>query len=239
MKFIFILVKPENSKNIGAAARAMKTMGHSDLRIVGPAADHLNGQARALAHNSNELLEEAVVFESLEQATQDCDIVIGTTARHRKAKLRYFDVGELQNMILDKKDLVKKVGLVFGGETSGLSNDDLLFCDIAASIPIITKNPSLNLAQSVMIFSYEMSQMDAMHITDRRIDHDEASPLEYATLKQGILELIDSIDFPQKDRVKHYVATAITRLGYDDLYLLHNLRKRISSKIKNLENGHD
>ena len=97
MQCIFVLVKPENSKNIGSAARALKTMGHDCLRIVGPeAADHLNAEAMALAHGSHDILENAEVFASLEEATKDCDLLVGTTARHRRTKLRYFDVDELR-----------------------------------------------------------------------------------------------------------------------------------------------
>lgn len=235
MEYVFILVKPENSKNIGAAARALKTMGHSDLRIVDPGEDHLNGAAKALAHGSFDILENARRFSSLEDASKDCDFVIGTTARHRKTKLRYFDVNELPSMIASKGNLINKTAVVFGGETSGLSNEDLLFCDVAASVPLATTNPSINLAQAVMIFSYTLSQLEEMRIQDRRIDIDKASELEYSTLKQGVWDLIDKIDFPKKETVKRHFASAITRLGHDDLYLLHNLRKRIARKIEQLE----
>ncbi|MGE0087944.1 MAG: TrmH family RNA methyltransferase [Bacteroidales bacterium] len=81
----FILVEPAVSENIGAAARALKTMGFSSLRLVKPA-NHLADEARWLAHASNDILENAHVFPSLKEAVKDMDWIIGTTAKKRKGK---------------------------------------------------------------------------------------------------------------------------------------------------------
>ncbi|MEL6903084.1 MAG: TrmH family RNA methyltransferase, partial [Cyanobacteria bacterium J06606_4] len=86
IQFIFVLVEPGEAGNIGAAARAMNTMGFSELRLVRPQADPLSGIAKAFAHRSEYVLEQAAVFETLAEAIADTDLACASTARHRLAK---------------------------------------------------------------------------------------------------------------------------------------------------------
>ena len=87
IQFSFILVEPGEAGNIGAAARAMNTMGYTDLRLVRPQADHLSGIAKAFAHGSEHILEAAPVYEDLKDAIADIDLACATTARHRLQKV--------------------------------------------------------------------------------------------------------------------------------------------------------
>ena len=95
MEIIFVLVDSEEAENIGAAARAMHTMGYGTLRLVRPQASHLSEKALALAHGSQHVLRTAQVYDTLAAATQDCDLVCATTARHRYEKHHYTSVRDL------------------------------------------------------------------------------------------------------------------------------------------------
>lgn len=233
MKFSFIFVKPENPSNIGSAARAMKTMGHTDMRLVNPC-EYLNGKARALAHGSNELLENAKIFSSLEEAKKDLDLLVATTARHRRRKYHYHDCQDVPKLLENKAPLVTSVGIVFGGETSGLDNDDLAQCDIISSIPLAATHPSINLSQAVMVFSFLLSQVSKSPIKDWRIDEQEVTASHYASLKKGVIGLIDELDMKDSTKLKRLVQGGLSRLAADDLYLVQEIRKRVSEKIESL-----
>ena len=129
MKISFILVEPAVPGNVGAAARAIKTMGFSDLRLVNPC-DHLSEEARMLAHGSNEILEKAGVFNSLPQALENLDLAVATTAKKRSARVQYIPVHELTGFLDGKGSSVQSAGIVFGREESGLTNDEIRMCDL-------------------------------------------------------------------------------------------------------------
>lgn len=235
MEVCFLLVRPENPANVGASCRAMKTMGHSDLRLIEPC-DYLSLRGKALAHGSEDLLESAKLFDSVEEATKDCDLVIGTTARHRQIKLDYIDADEIMGVVKSKGDLVRRICFVFGGERNGLTTDDLFLCDLVTTIPTATKFPSLNLSQSVMLFSYLSRAASAtVQTKDWRVNEESPDELHYQTLRQGLIELVDELDMKNSSRVKTWVSQAVAKLGADDLYLVHGLRRRIHSKILQLK----
>lgn len=235
MEFCFLLVKPENPANVGATCRAMKTMGHSDLRLVEPC-DYLSLRGRALAHASEDLLESAKVYGSLEAATKDCDLVVATTARHRKIKLDYIDSDEIMDVIFAKKENVKRVCFVFGGERSGLSTEDLLACDLVTTIPTATTFPSLNLSQSVMLFSYITRTSKAkIQTKDWRIDNTKPDESHFLSLKSAVETLIDDLDMKDTSKLKNQVLKGLAKLGNDDLNIVQSLRRRIQDKIDNLK----
>jgi tRNA/rRNA methyltransferase len=124
MDLYFILVKPAVPGNVGAAARAIKTMGYTRLRLVAPC-DHLGQEARMLAHASEEILEDAEVFVGLKEAIADLDMTVATTAKTRDVRVEYFSASEIPGVIRSKGGSVNKTGLVFGREESGLIGNDL------------------------------------------------------------------------------------------------------------------
>ena len=140
MNVSFLLIKPENPANVGATARAMKTMGHHDLRLIAPC-DYLNERGRALAHASELPPEAAKVCKTYEEATADMDLVIATTARHRRVKFDYIPSYEIMDKIRVKKDLVKRL-FCFWGERDGLATEYLRKADLITTIPTATKFPS-------------------------------------------------------------------------------------------------
>ncbi|MBS1234244.1 MAG: methyltransferase, partial [Bacteroidetes bacterium] len=120
MEVYFILVEPAVPENVGASARAIKTMSFNKLRLVNPC-DYLSKEAKKLAHGSNEILSSAEVFESLDQAIQDIDLVIGTSAISRRVKYVYYPADRLVEIIRKKGSYIHSAGIVFGREEYGLT----------------------------------------------------------------------------------------------------------------------
>lgn len=234
IEFAFILVEPEEASNIGAAARAMNTMGHRDLRFVRPKADHLSEKARVLAHGSHHVLEGATVYGDLKAALHDIDLACATTARHRLEKHHYVSIRDLPAMLRDKGNSLRRVALVFGGERSGLKREDIALCDILTTIPQSCTYPSLNLAQAVMVFSFVFSEAQTtVQITDQRLNSEEMPAEQYISLKTSMLKLMQRIGL--SDRYKMYVMKGLARLKYEDLYLLHKIRASCDRKLDQLE----
>ncbi len=230
LQFSFILVDAEEDGNIGAAARALKTMGHGDLRLVRPQANHLSERAQALAHGSQAILEAAQCYDNLSQALQGIDFACATTARHRLVKHTYISIRDLPDLIRQKGDLIQRVALVFGGERSGLSGEDIDQCDLVSTVPQSCSYPSLNLAQAVMIYSFVFSEEQTrVQIQDQRLNRDQMAPDTYASFKTLVLELMQRVEV--SPRYQHYVTKALARLGYEDLCLLHTIRRQIARTL--------
>ncbi len=186
IKTIFILDKAAVAENIGAAARAIKTMGFEQLFLINPKAKHLDKKAKMLAHGSTDILEKAMLFNSLDAAKKHIDFLIGTTANNdRTAKNDFHNVKEIKHILSTKKNSIHRIGILFGSEESGLSNEDLKKCDLITSIPIQQSYPSLNLAQAVMILAYELSDIPK---AGKTIEKEESTCL-YPQLKNEIINL--------------------------------------------------
>ena len=146
-----VLVETSHSGNIGSAARAMKTMGLSNLYLVSPKS--VDEQSIALAAGADDVMRNAHIVDTFEQAIEDCSLVIGTSARLR----------HLQSTLIDPRKCAEKarahqgqVAIVFGRERVGLTNEELLKCHYHLNIPANPEYSSLNLAMAVQLVSYEM-----------------------------------------------------------------------------------
>lgn len=233
IEFSFILVEPSEAGNIGAAARAMNTMGYQDLRLVHPQTDPLSGMARAFAHGSEHILERAPVYEQLSAALEGIDLACATTARHRLQKYHYVSVRDLPAALQQKGDSLQRVALVFGSERSGLSNRDIALCDLVTTVPQVSLQPSLNLAQAVMIYSFTLAAQTQVQIQDQRLNSEMMPVEQYSRFKSQLRQLMNRIGL--SERYQSYVIKAIARLGYEDLYLIQNIRTRVDNRLNALE----
>ena len=152
-----ILVEPKGSLNIGSACRAMLNFGLSELRLVNPAASHLNDEARRMAVKATPLLENAKIYGDLPQALADCHFTIGTTRRFGKYRRDFFHPDQAARHILSLP-VLDKTALVFGREDHGLATEELDLCQRLMTIPTHDELPSLNLAQAVSICLYELNK---------------------------------------------------------------------------------
>jgi tRNA/rRNA methyltransferase len=150
-----VLSRPSHPGNIGAAARAMQTMGLSDLRLVAPRR-FPDEEASALAAGAAGLLERARVFATLGDAVADTVLAVGFSARGRDLSHPAVAVRDAAPQILAAA-AHGTVALVFGNETSGLSNEELGRCQSLAMIPANPAYTSLNLGAAVQVACYEIA----------------------------------------------------------------------------------
>lgn len=221
------MVKPAVAANVGAAARALKTMGFSELRLVNPC-DHLGMEARMLAHGSNDILENTVVFNSLAEAVDGIDYVVGTTARRRTSRIDYLPADKLPELLVSKQKSIHTVAIVFGSEESGLSNDDLRHCDLLSSVSMVATYPSLNLAQAVMVMAYELSVLAGKKPKKVSVRKDTAG---WNALKQKAEPLFDKIGLTTDNLIRTRIMERFALLGDTDVKLLHSILAAINKKF--------
>ncbi len=150
---LVVLVAPREEGNVGAAARAVKNTGFAGLRLVDPCP--LGVEARKMAWRSLDVLAKAATFPTLADALADCVRAIGFTARPQRTVNRILTLPEAAPAILEQAAR-GPVGLVFGPENFGLSRVHLRHCHDVVRIPMRSKQPSLNLAQAVLLAGYEI-----------------------------------------------------------------------------------
>jgi tRNA (cytidine32/uridine32-2'-O)-methyltransferase len=149
-----ILIGTTHPGNIGATARAMKSMGLNRLYLVAPKIfPHVDATARAAG--ADDLLAKACVTKTLDEALDDCNLIIGTSARLRALPLRLVTPRQGAGIIKTQSENIE-VAILFGRENNGLTNEELLRCHYHINIPTNTDFTSLNLASAVQIIAYEL-----------------------------------------------------------------------------------
>ena len=167
--FYIILVRPQLGQNIGAVARAMKNFGFTQLRLVAPRDGWPNEKANEMSAGAIDIINEATIFPTLEEASSDLNCLLGLTARDRFLNK---EVISPSNFIEENFTAHNhKIGLVFGPENNGLSNQDISLIDKIVTIPTHPDYSSLNIAQSVIIVLYELFKLN--------IDIDNPSKAEF------------------------------------------------------------
>lgn len=174
-----VLVATTHPGNIGAAARAMKTMGLGRLYLVAPRY-FPHEEATAMAAGADDLLAKAVVCDSLEAAIADCKLVIGTSARSRTLPWPMLSPKASGEKIIAEA-AQGEVALVFGQERSGLSNEELALCHYHVQIPCDSEFSSLNVAAAVQILSYEIR----MAALSKTLHLPEDVTIEYASSEEA------------------------------------------------------
>ena len=153
-RLCIVLVEPEHDGNIGAVARSMLNFGISDLRVVGRSGQW-SDEARKRAKNAQEVLDQSKTTVSLEDAVDDCSLIIGTSGKREdggKTSMRHFLLpDELPERL---SGVGGRVGIVFGPEGKGLMNGQLAMCDLLVTIPTWEGYPILNLSHAVSIICF-------------------------------------------------------------------------------------
>jgi tRNA/rRNA methyltransferase len=150
-----ILDAPQLAENIGAVARVMANFGLSDLRLVRPRDGWPQERAWASASGADWPLDNARVFDRLEDAVGDLQRLYATTARPREVRLPLLTPREAAASLAEAADQGLATGLLFGGERAGLETADIALCQAIVTVPIDPRFRSLNLAQAVAINAYE------------------------------------------------------------------------------------
>jgi tRNA/rRNA methyltransferase len=168
---VVILVRPQLGDNIGMAARAMLNCGLSSLRLVSPRDGWPNAKAQRAASGADVVLDKAKVFASVGEAVADLERVVATTARNRELSQRIVTPRRAASEMRGWIGQAEKVGILFGPERTGLTNDDMVHADTALSIPLNPQFSSLNIAQAVLLVAYEWAAAGEDAPAERMSEH--------------------------------------------------------------------
>ena len=210
-KVRIVMVDTTEPGNIGAAARAMKNMSLSRLFLVNPN-KYPSAAATARASGADDVLSNAVVYSSLEEALEGVHLVIGASARQRNIKWKQMDVLDTCKEI--QKTLAKsrqQVAVIFGTENSGLTNKELDLCHILMTIPGNPDYFSLNVASAIQVFAYQY------FVSNIQVDF-ESSENELASFEElegfyiHLEQVLDHIDYFDENRPKSLLMRRLRRL---------------------------
>lgn len=228
-----VLVGTSHPANIGAAARAMKTMALDALHLVTPQCA-VDSQAIAMAAHAGDVLAQAKVHESLAMALSDVSLVLGLTARPRREGVPALTPREAAMLV---KAEAGPTAVVFGRERTGLTNEELGVCQRLVHIPANPAYPALNLAAAVQIMAYELFCADQ---TGEVFVHDQAAepPCEIATgehlealhhLFERLVTMAQISGDQSQGRLQLRLRTFInrTRPSVAEVDMLHGLLKRL------------
>ena len=230
-----VLVAPQMGENIGAAARAMANFGLTDLRLVSPRDGWPNRKARAAASGATGIIDEVQVFETAEAAIADLNFVYATTARGR----------DLPKPVVGPRDAVAELrarsggrqatGIMFGRERWGLTNEEVALADVILAYPVNPKFASLNIAQAVLLISYEwMASGLAEGALPTRtalpeLDHSPASKAHLFGLMQHLEKALDPTGYFRTEDMKptmvQNLRAILQRAGLtkDEIDVLHGV----------------
>ena len=157
----FILVRPQMGENIGFVARAIKNFNITKLRIVDPKCNWPSQKALATSVGANDVLKSSKIYNSVNKSIADLRVVFASTSRIRKVNKKIISILDLRKKIKKKQ----KIGIMFGPEASGLSNDELNCANYLVKIPTNRKFSSLNLSHSAIIFCFQLFQ----HFSNKKV----------------------------------------------------------------------
>ena len=157
----FILVRPQMGENIGFVARAIKNFNITKLRIVDPKCNWPSQKALATSVGANDVLKSSKIYDSVNKSIADLRVVFASTSRIRKINKEIISILDLRKKIKKKQ----KIGIMFGPEASGLSNDELNCANYLVKIPTNRKFSSLNLSHSAIIFCFQLFQ----HFSNKKV----------------------------------------------------------------------
>jgi tRNA/rRNA methyltransferase len=220
MELVFILVAPARAENIGAAARALKTMGFNQLRLVDA---EISAEAGWVAHQSGDILQKATHYPDLNAALADVDLAVATTARRRMQRDRYLTPRQLADNLTARQSSLQRVALVFGRESSGLTGEEIAACQLASYVPLKVEQPSLNLGQAVMLYAWELSAT-ATAAKSR-------PAAQTFTRAQTLLdEGLDSLGLNRHPNLAHWARETLALADDRDLGMLMQILRRLQQR---------
>jgi tRNA/rRNA methyltransferase len=161
-----ILVEPNGPLNVGSIARLCSNFEVDELRIVSPKCDIFSLEAKKMALKGQTFLEQCKIFDNLEKAIFDCDLVLATCGRTDVSKDSFFESSEDIFNWTNSFEKINNLAIIFGREDRGLSNNELLLANRTFNIPTSQNNPSLNLSHAVSIVLYELNKSSKRNITN-------------------------------------------------------------------------
>jgi len=208
----FILIKPQIGENIGSVARAIKNFDISKLRIVNPRCKWPNERANATSVGAKDLIDKAKIFNSVSKSVGDLDIVFASSSRIRKVNKKVISIYDLTKKINKKQ----KIGIMFGPEASGLSNNDINYADYLVKIPTSKKFSSINLSHSAIIFCFQLFHYFSKEKTNYNSKYKSAlaSKSEVKNFLNFIIKGLDKKGFLQPNHKRQSMIRNISNIFY-------------------------
>ena len=236
----WVLVETSHPGNVGSAARALKTMGFNDLRLINPKIKGVaaNTDAIALASGAADILEHSLESSSLASAVEGCSLVLGLTSRDREFGPPALDWETARTLIADTTAGGAQVALLFGPERTGLDNDHLALCTHRVWLDANPDYPSLNLAQAIMVCAYTLRETLSQHLegrnalSSREEMADFADPAAVAAMLEHWREGLEAIGYldpanPKKLMPRIQALFARSRLHKEEIDLLRGIAKQM------------
>ncbi|MBU3554577.1 RNA methyltransferase [Polynucleobacter sp. UB-Piko-W3] len=235
----WVLVETSHPGNVGSAARALKTMGFSDLRLINPKMQNVakESEAIALASGAVDVLESSQESNSLASAIQGCSVVLGLTSRDREFGPPAIDWVSARALIQESVANQGRVALVFGPERTGLDNDHLSLCTHRVWLDANPAYPSLNLAQALMVCAYTLREgLSETGKPEMMVNREElaqlADPAAIAAMLDHWREGLEAIGYldpnhPKKLMPRLQALFARSRLHKEEIDLLRGIAKQM------------
>jgi len=212
-KFGFILIKPQLGENIGASARSLKNFGFSKLNIVSPKQSWPNSKAKATSVGAFDVIKKAKIFNNTKDAIAEYDVIISLSARKRDINKKHISIKQFLKIV--KESQKKNIGLMFGPEASGLSNQDLSLSNYVLQIPTSKNFKSLNLSHSLTLISYEIFKILNFKKFEKQTKNIKiASKKTISSFVSHLERLLDKKGFFIPVEKKHSMLTNINNLFY-------------------------
>ena len=212
-----ILVEPNGPLNVGSVARLCSNFDVDELRIVSPRCDIFSLEAKKMALKGQKFLFDCKIFDNLENAISDCDLVLASCGRIDVSKDSFFVSSEdLFNWIFSFKK-INNLAIIFGREDRGLTNNELLLANKTFTIPTSKNNPSLNLSHAVSIVLYELNksskrkfnkELEGYNLASSKQIHDSFLEIEAMLLEVGYL--LQHTSRAKISKFKNYISRANT-----------------------------
>ena len=197
----FILHKPQLSENIGACARAIKNFNFKKLILINPKPIFPNDKILATSVGAKDIIKQSKMYDNLEKALSNIDVVIATSARFRNKNIKHINLEDLK-----KINFKKNIGFLFGSEASGLSNDEISYANYTLQIPTNPNFKSLNLSHSLIIIAQYVANIIKLKIDPFKKSKKvkSASKKEIQSMLSLCVQNLDEINFfrPKEKRAK-------------------------------------
>ncbi len=229
---VIILVEPQLGENIGMVARAMANFGLFELRLVKPRDGWPNERANAAASRADHVIQATRVYETLPQAIADLQYVVATTARQRDMLKDVLNPGEASSLLRQSFNNNTRTGILFGRERWGLHNDEVALADAMVTFPVNPAFASLNIAQAVLLMSYEWmksGQGELNHSAFRAPDSQVAEKTDLQSFFNHIEGALEDAKYyypeERRERMTNNLRSIFTHAGLkqQELQTLHGV----------------
>ncbi|MDQ2634656.1 MAG: RNA methyltransferase [Pseudomonadota bacterium] len=218
-----ILVEPQLGENIGMVARAMANFGLAELRLVNPRDGWPSEKARAAASRADHVLDGVVLYDDLRLAVADLNFIFATTARERDGFKQVRGPVEAGRALRSRVKAGEKTGILFGRERFGLNNEEVALADEIVTFPVDPEFASLNIAQAVLLMSYEWMKSGLESETDTNFSGPDVRPAEKHQL-QGLLDHLERAleargyfrPAAKKPKMVDNLSSVLTRPGFTE-----------------------